>query len=489
VEKRVSVAGEIVVNSEAFEVLSTLCDKFGSRFFATQEERESAKFLATKLQGYGLRNVGVEAYTKYGWENGELVDLWSWKRESAFLDLMEPIHRQMPCISLPYSPSTSDTGITAEIFNLERGSQRYLLAHRGEIKAKLVLEGNYAQPGEYFAYSEPNGKDDDLYRPTIYGYLEQFGAAGFIYINRSFGGLAKTGTARFGRVGKIPACGVSRETSQFILRQIAKGSVVANLRIKNTYSTGAKSYNVIAELPGQDSENVILVGGHYDGHDIAPGAMDDAAGACVVLETARALAKHGGEFKHTIRFCCFAGEELGLNGSTGYVINHMDELKKIKLMINTDCAGISATTGHSFQVFGPEELTPFLEEMLNEMGTFDRDWELPKVTLSGKMPFLLYGDHWPFYMFGIPTVHFRDIPPDPIDELYSHTTEDTVDKVNVKGIKDAAVILALALLRIADEKEIPARHRRVDDVLSTLEEDGTAEILRVEKRWRRELPS
>lgn len=484
------MAGEIVVNSEARENLSALCDRFGSRFFATQEEKDAAEFLATKLRTYGLRSVRTEAYTEYGWENGKQVALWSWRRESAALELLSPVQRQLPCFSFANSPSTPDEGITAEIFNLEGGSRKYLLEHKELVRGKLVLDGNYTKPGEYVAYSEPKGKDlDNLFQTAIYGYVEQFGAAGFIYINHSYGDLPPTGVARWGLIGKIPACGVSRETSQLILRKLLNGPVVANLRIRNTCAPGARSYNVIADLPGREySEEVILVGGHYDGFDIATGAIDDGAGACVVLEAARALAKHCGPLKRTVRFCCFSGEEVGLNGSTGYVINHAEELKNIKLMINTDMAGVSAKTGHGFQVCGPKELVTYLEEVLNELGTFDRDWEVPRVTFSGRMNFIPYSDHWPFYVRGIPTVQFRDIPADPIDELYSHTTADTVDKVNVKGIKDAAVVLALALMRFADEENLPVYHSPIEDILDTLEEEGIAEILRVEKRWRREFP-
>ena len=312
------------------------------------------------------------------------------------------------------------------------------------------------------------------------------GASGFLYSNRSYGDLPPTGAARLGLIGGIPACGISRESSQFILRQHSDAAVVANLKVKNSYAPGAKSYNVIGDLRGSEHpEELILVGGHFDGHDIAVGAMDDAAGACVVLEAARALAKCG-SFKRSIRFCCFAGEEVGLNGSTGYLLNHMDETKAIRLMINTDMAGISAKTGHSFQVCGPQQLTGYLEKILSEIGTFDRGWEIPKVTSS---KFRCHSDHWPFYVSGVPTVHFLDVPSDPIDELYSHTTADTVDKVNVKGVKDASVILALVLARLADEEVIPINHMPRGEILASLEKDGTAEMLRAEKRWRREFPN
>ena len=111
------------------------------------------------------------------------------------------------------------------------------------------------------------------------------------------------------------------------------------------------------------------------------------------------------------------------------------------MMINTDTSGISAITSHGFAVCGPEELVPYLEQTLDNLGSFDRDWELPPVKHSIQP----YSDHWPFFMKGIPAVSFQDMPTDPIDRLYSHTTADTVDKVSPKGMKDAALILALTL--------------------------------------------
>jgi Zn-dependent M28 family amino/carboxypeptidase len=261
---------------------------------------------------------------------------------------------------------------------------------------------------------------------------------------------------------------------------------MARLSVKNTYSPGARSYNVFADLPGKDHpEKVILIGAHYDGHDISPGAMDDAAGACVVLEVARALAKHVGSPKRTIRFCCFAAEEVGLNGSSGYVLNHAGDMKNVELMINADAAGISGKTGHGFMVCGTEELVTYLDKTLDDIGAFDRNKELPRVTQSIRP----YSDHWPFYMSGVPTAHFRDVPPDPIDRLYSHTSADTVDKVDPKGMNDAAVILALASIRITSESNIPIRHTPIEKIVDILEKKEIAENLRIEKRWRRESPS
>jgi hypothetical protein len=483
--KNALVAGEIIVNSEAHEILGTLCDRFQSRFFATPEEREAAEFLAAKFRAYGLQNVRLEPYCDWGWISGDLRKLSSWRRQSASLQLLAPQARQLSCLSLTFSSSTPVGGIDAEIFSLESGTRQYILAHQKDIEGKLVLAGNYNQAGASVGTAW-GSSPSELGYPTIYGYMVQFDAAGLICARRNYGGLPITGPARWGFVGEIPACGISREDSQFIVRLLARGLVTARLETKNSYTPEATSFNVTADLPGSlYPDEVVLVGGHFDGFDISVGAMDDAAGACVVLEAARALAKHATSLKRTIRFCCFAGEEVGLNGSTGYVINHAGELHKIKLMINTDAAGISAKTGHGFEVCGSERLVPYLETVLSGIGAFDRKWELPEVGREIRPVW----DHWPFYMRGIPTAHLRDLPTDPIDWLYSHTQADTVDKVHEKGIKDAAVILALTISRIADDDEIPVKHESIAKIIDYLERSGIAENLRVEERWLRELDS
>lgn len=480
------VAGEITTNSQAYEILTILCDRFESRFFSTPEEEGAARFISDKLSEYGLSNIVVEPCSFFGWMNGELTSLWSWTRGTASLKILAPFKRKLPCISWANIPSTSDHGVTGEIFNLGDGTRQYILEHREEIRGKIVLDGNYSLPGTYLM--DPSV----LRQQTVYGYLVQFGAVGVIFANNNYGMLPVTGPARYGSIGEIPACGIARESSCFLLRQMSKGVVKANLKTRNSYKPDAITYNVIAELPGTVyTDEVILVGGHYDGHDISAGAMDNAAGICVMLEAARALAKYGGATKRTIRFCCFGGEELGLNGSTGYVLNHRNDLDNVKLMINTDASGISAQSGHGFVVYGPKELVCYLEEVAERLSSFDRKWELPGTShsvspYSGQHSLSPYSDHWPFFMLGVPTAHFHDIPANPIDLLYSHTSADTLDKVDYKGLKDAALVLALFLIQIANDEHIPIKHTPVMKVIEHLEKEEIAENLRVEKRWLRE---
>jgi hypothetical protein len=80
--------------------------------------------------------------------------------------------------------------------------------------------------------------------------------------------------------------------------------------------------NVVAEKPGVvDPSKIFIICGHLDDtspqqYTNAPGADDNASGSAAVVEAARIMA--GYDFKYTIRFLCFGGEEQGLVGSAYY---------------------------------------------------------------------------------------------------------------------------------------------------------------------------
>jgi len=116
--------------------------------------------------------------------------------------------------------------------------------------------------------------------------------------------------------------------------------------------TRATVNNVLAYLPGRTDEYVIL-GAHYDhlgygGADslapsqigqIHPGADDNASGAAGLLELARMLAPLNGKLDRGILFASFAGEELGLLGSSEWVKSPTRPLDKAVAMINMDMIG------------------------------------------------------------------------------------------------------------------------------------------------------
>ena len=84
------------------------------------------------------------------------------------------------------------------------------------------------------------------------------------------------------------------------------------------------------------TKRMICIGGHIDsaGPEI-PGADDDGSGSAVVMEVARVLCLKANQ--STLLFCCFGGEEQGLEGSQHFV-EHFQEIDSIALMLQIDMA-------------------------------------------------------------------------------------------------------------------------------------------------------
>ena len=86
--------------------------------------------------------------------------------------------------------------------------------------------------------------------------------------------------------------------------------------VNRSYPEGRTSYNVIAELPGSDkADEVVMLGGHLDSWHAATGATDNAIGCAVMLEAVRILSAIGVKPRRTIRVALWSGEEQGLFGS------------------------------------------------------------------------------------------------------------------------------------------------------------------------------
>jgi hypothetical protein len=114
--------------------------------------------------------------------------------------------------------------------------------------------------------------------------------------------------------------------------------------------------NVIGILRGSDrslQSEYVVVGAHYD-HlgrsarfsmspnstgQIHHGADDNASGTSAVMEMAKAAVESRTEFKRSIIFMTFAGEELGLLGSSYYVEHPLVPLENTIAMINLDMVG------------------------------------------------------------------------------------------------------------------------------------------------------
>jgi Zn-dependent M28 family amino/carboxypeptidase len=112
-------------------------------------------------------------------------------------------------------------------------------------------------------------------------------------------------------------------------------------------------FNVIAELPGTNEDNVVMAGAHLDSVTAGPGIQDNGSGSAALLETALMMAKQTPE--NTLRFAWWAAEELGLIGSTDYVEGlPQAERDRIALYLNYDMVG---SPNYIFMVYDADEST------------------------------------------------------------------------------------------------------------------------------------
>jgi hypothetical protein len=112
-------------------------------------------------------------------------------------------------------------------------------------------------------------------------------------------------------------------------------------------------HNVIAELPGLNTDNVVMAGAHLDSVTEGPGINDNGSGSAALLETALMMANT--KSLNTLRFAWWAAEEQGLVGSADYVAGlPRDELDRIALYQNYDMVG---SPNYIFMVYDADETT------------------------------------------------------------------------------------------------------------------------------------
>jgi Peptidase family M28 len=94
------------------------------------------------------------------------------------------------------------------------------------------------------------------------------------------------------------------------------------------------------EPPGQYNQRI----------DPAPGVDDNGSGLAAVLSIAKYLSQFRGRLLHTVRFCFFNAEEVGLKGSRAYAPIMKDKNIPIKAVINIDMMGYNNDKHKTFEI-------------------------------------------------------------------------------------------------------------------------------------------
>jgi hypothetical protein len=149
------------------------------------------------------------------------------------------------------------------------------------------------------------------------------------------------------------------------------------------------------------------------------GADDNASGTSGVLEVARLVSSHRQDFKRSVLFITFAGEELGLFGSSHFVNAPSVPLGSITAMINMDMIGRLESRPLNVMGIGTApELPAWVETANKEVG----------LTINPSNGGHDGSDHLSFDGKHIPTLFF-------FTGLHSdyHRPTDTADKIDAKG--------------------------------------------------------
>ena len=142
---------------------------------------------------------------------------------------------------------------------------------------------------------------------------------------------------------------------------------------RETYPVGHhEAVNLIAELPGSDkAEQIVVLGAHYDTVHTTPGADDNASAVAVLLECARLL--RAVSPRRTVRFAAFACEEpphfyTDTMGSQVHARGCRDRGERIKGMICLEMVGYFESRRGSQKL--PEGLPRWMRRFMPRTGNF-----------------------------------------------------------------------------------------------------------------------
>jgi Zn-dependent M28 family amino/carboxypeptidase len=241
---------------------------------------------------------------------------------------------------------------------------------------------------------------------------------------------------------------------------------------EETYTaSGKKVSNIIAEIPGTDNPDaIVLVGAHYDTIEDTPGADDNTSGVAALLEIYRLLSAR--RYKKTVRFVAFTLEEppffsTELMGSMVNAANCRRRRDEIELMVCLEMVGYASRRcrqdyplnhkHNEYPVYGNyisvislpsnAECVYLWKKSYNEHARH----KIYEYIGPASIPGMDLSDHMSFIRAGYPAIMISDTG------FYRnknyHSPDDTVDTINFKFMADVIVNSAEAIRDLLDSGE------------------------------------
>ena len=493
---------EGVNRSQIMSTLSYLTDVFGPRIPGSPAMKKASEWTATKFREWGMANVAIEPAGEFG---------LGWSNEYTSVHLIDPAYQ--PILAYPV-PWTSGTGgkITGQPVSVRIASPADFEKFRGKLKGAIVFTRPPRQVHPSFTpiakrYSEADLKElQDTPIPVKperrggqrsggvkWEELEEFykSEGVGILVEPSSGSRSDFGTVKvdaYDSIGKNhttpgqnPRIIMAAEHYARICRIMDhRVPVKLEIEVRNTiYDQDRMGYNVIAEIPGGDKKDeVVMLGGHLDSWAAGTGAVDDGSGCAVAMEAMRILKTLGLKPRRTIRAALWTGEEEGLYGSRGYVFQHFGDtdirsLENVdfeafvsgwrnplgdskKLLVKPDYFKISGYFNYdngSGRIKGI-----YLQENFQVRPTFE-EWMKPLQDLGVSTIALQPTegtDHLPFDFIGIPGFQFIQDPLDYVPQIH-HTNQDVFDHCVPEDLIQSAIVMAYFVYQTAMREEMLPR--------------------------------
>jgi Zn-dependent M28 family amino/carboxypeptidase len=223
----------------------------------------------------------------------------------------------------------------------------------------------------------------------------------------------------------------------------------ARLTLEVTGETAdAESGNLVAVREGSSALPEILVGGHLDSYDLCEGATDNGAGAALILEVARVFSLLPAP-RRTVRFVFFTGEEKATIGSRRYVKDRVADPSSLGLFFNVDVPAEGGVPG--ILKTGWDEDGGWLDALAAKM-----EHRFPVRDVPPR-----FSDHAPFAQAGVPCLWVQSVNAGirgPAN--HEHTVLDTEEKVDMVELREATMLAARILVRLANAETLPVSRPR-----------------------------
>lgn len=429
-----------VLNSDyAYKQTAYLTNNIGPRLSGSPQAQRAVEYVADEMRKLGLevqlQELKVPHWVR-GEEKAELVEFEGMAKGST---------QRIVIAALGGSIATDASGLTAEVVVVKDYDELKALG-KEKIQGKIVL----------FNVKFDRRLSDANQAGTAYGQVSNYRGNGAIeaaklgavaVLVRSAGGsqnrVVHTGMMRYeDGVTKIPAAATTYEDAELIDYLSKQGKVKLRLLMTPQTFPDATSYNVLADFKGSEKpDEIVIVSGHLDSWDLGTGALDDAVGVAMAMQTVYSLKQLNFKPKRTIRVVAFMNEENGFVGANTYA--ERANIEKHFAAIEGDL-GASHPIGFIFA--GKAEAMPFLSPLAKILssqgsGLIDRrgnaSSDISTLTAKGVPSFGPWFD----------TRTYFD---------YHHTEADTLDKVVPQELAENAALMAVLAYGLANlEQNLP----------------------------------